>query len=605
MYEGLAAFDVLGSALASSNYVAGVNDRRALATASADLEQLYQGNQLPYVLAWIGAQCKDPDIKELYQKLATFHNIVRLITDRISTTGKVPIPVSWVDQDGVFNDEAARLWEEIQANWMGAATWDAFVPATSRRTDLLKTLVAVVEWDSEHDQIQLGSYGPHEIDVAYEEGNLNKLEPDKYYLVREAAEDLCDVWARDPKTGVISIHRSDRSSPALDPVHLQPIIDPRTRKPVMPFVSFRTVLQRDFFVWDGQLEMISQQEFVNRLYTRLSVLVEMGANKIPWIAGSGWVDVDGNIASIPIDISKVLKIPDDGMGDTGTGKRFGFEGPGVKDEIESVLKAAEVAIDSAASANRVNPSMIRAKNEAASGYSLQVEAAALRDRHSEMRTLVRPSLTRLAQLIRLYWDHFSPTKKRFPAGVRPVVTIPDYASGVTSRDEVTSDIELVQAKLKPSLPVILKHSPGISPSLAQEMADALVDALAAFPSGGVYKTPKAGAPAAGKGTPGAPGTAEAGLVGADVNVQATALNGAQVTALQAIVQSVADGQLPPASAVQMIANAFPAMGTAVAEAIVSPSINFKPTPPSKGADPSGGNPAAGGAGADPQGASGA
>jgi hypothetical protein len=66
-------------------------------------------------------------------------------------------------------------------------------------------------------------------------------------------------------------------------------------------------------------------------------------------------------------------------------------------------------------------------------------------------------------------------------------------------------------------------------------------------------------------------------VGSDV--QETALNGAQIAALQQIVQSVADGLLPADSAVAMIIVAFPSLDEAEAKKIVEPAAKFKPEKP--------------------------
>ena len=61
------------------------------------------------------------------------------------------------------------------------------------------------------------------------------------------------------------------------------------------------------------------------------------------------------------------------------------------------------------------------------------------------------------------------------------------------------------------------------------------------------------------------------------SVQETALNGAQIASMVQIVQSVADGMLPPESAIQMMMVAFPSMDEAEARAIISPAAAFEPT----------------------------
>lgn len=64
-------------------------------------------------------------------------------------------------------------------------------------------------------------------------------------------------------------------------------------------------------------------------------------------------------------------------------------------------------------------------------------------------------------------------------------------------------------------------------------------------------------------------------------VQDTALNGAQVTALQGIIQSVASGQLPALAAELMIIAAFPDMDEAEVKKMVASADKFTPETPAK------------------------
>lgn len=73
---------------------------------------------------------------------------------------------------------------------------------------------------------------------------------------------------------------------------------------------------------------------------------------------------------------------------------------------------------------------------------------------------------------------------------------------------------------------------------------------------------------------------------AGVDVQETALNGAQIQALQTIVQSVADGLLPPPSAIEIMLVSFPSLTKDDAEAIIGPASAFASERPAPGpADP--------------------
>jgi hypothetical protein len=60
------------------------------------------------------------------------------------------------------------------------------------------------------------------------------------------------------------------------------------------------------------------------------------------------------------------------------------------------------------------------------------------------------------------------------------------------------------------------------------------------------------------------------------SVQETALNGAQISSLVQIVQSVADGMLPAESAIQMMLIAFPGMTDSEARSIITPAASFEP-----------------------------
>ena len=69
-----------------------------------------------------------------------------------------------------------------------------------------------------------------------------------------------------------------------------------------------------------------------------------------------------------------------------------------------------------------------------------------------------------------------------------------------------------------------------------------------------------------------------GIVATDGNVQATALNGAQVTSLQGIAQAVADETLPYETALELVQIAFPTIDKATAERMLKPADTFTPKP---------------------------
>jgi HK97 family phage portal protein len=75
-----------------------------------------------------------------------------------------------------------------------------------------------------------------------------------------------------------------------------------------------------------------------------------------------------------------------------------------------------------------------------------------------------------------------------------------------------------------------------------------------------------------------PATGPGEVVSPTADVQDTALNGAQIVSLQAIVQSVADGTLPAEAAKGLLAAAFPAFTPEKIDAILAPLNGFSPTP---------------------------
>lgn len=75
----------------------------------------------------------------------------------------------------------------------------------------------------------------------------------------------------------------------------------------------------------------------------------------------------------------------------------------------------------------------------------------------------------------------------------------------------------------------------------------------------------------------------------DEPVANTALNGAQVTALQSVVQAVADGMLPADTAIQLILVSFPTIPESQARAIVNPLAGFEQTKPEPAPAPFGGD----------------
>lgn len=461
-----AIHDITRAAIQQSAYELALDDRSDLTRVSAELVRLYEGNQMSYVWAYLAKLIKNERIRRKYQELAVFHNILRLLVDRVSTLGQLPVGVYWKGQDGQWDDAGQELWDEIATERMGEKPWDALVPAIARRTELCKTAVAGVDWDGHNGEIDVRYWTPNNCDVGYAEGNERKTRPDRYYLLLEEATDWWQCWdfsdRRPGPSGVV--YNTDRGQERREK-DARPVLvlDPATGRSAVPFVTFRThVASNDFFIWDGQEELLRSQEFVNRLYTQLSVTIHFGALKVPILSGS-WRDEDGTDTKreITYDWTEALEEPADRLNPGNTGPKIRWDGPEVVGIIDGVIRAIHHEIATVAATFRISPKSVYSSNDPASGYSLQVENAALNGKHAATRTLARGRLKRLVELIRIVWDANNP-RRRFPTGSYPVISIPNYGSFVTTEEETRSDIEKLRAGLVSRRTLVIKHNPGIS-----------------------------------------------------------------------------------------------------------------------------------------------
>ena len=75
------------------------------------------------------------------------------------------------------------------------------------------------------------------------------------------------------------------------------------------------------------------------------------------------------------------------------------------------------------------------------------------------------------------------------------------------------------------------------------------------------------------------GAPPAALPAGEAPVANTAMNGAQVTGLQGIVQAVADGNMPAETAVRLIVAAFPTISEADARSMLAPLDGFEKSKP--------------------------
>lgn len=461
----ITSFNPFTAELEQSSYRLGQQDRAELSRATTELINCYAGNQLGYLFGYLAKHIKSRELRTRYQTLAIFHNITRLLVDRVSTLGEVPVRVLWRHKNGSPHGPAQRKWDEIATSKMGDVTWDAFIPSLARRRELTKTVVAAVEWDDKRKELLLCSYTPNVIDVGYEEGNYRKDRPDWYTLLRDESTSVYQKW--DFSGGAARVVDTDSNGTEDGAAETYPVVDPETDGPLVPFVAFRTdVPQDDFFVWDGQAELLAAQEFVNRCYTQLAIQLHYGVFKVPIVRGE-WIGKDGQPPAITLDPSEFIQEPYDPMSND-SGPKIRWDGPGAKEEIDSLLAVIGHWVEATAATFHLNPSAIRAKNEATSGYALQIESAALKVKHQMTRTLSLAPLRRLVHVMRTVWNYYNPGDK-IPEDAAFEVVIPDYGSAVTLREEVDADVLLLEKGIKTLEQLILKYNPGISNEKVEQM----------------------------------------------------------------------------------------------------------------------------------------
>lgn len=463
----ISAFDPFTSALEQSSYRLGQQDRAELSRATTELINCYAGNQLGYLWGYLAKHIKSRELRTRYQTLAVYHNITRLLVDRVATLGEVPVRVLWRHKNGSPHGPAQRKWDDIATTKMGDVTWDAFIPSLARRRELTKTVVAAVEWDEKRGELLLCSYTPNVLDVGYAEKNYRKDRPDWYTILRDEASSVYQKW--DFSGSAARVYDTDSKGNEEGDSKEYPISDPETGTALVPFVAFRTdVPQDDFFVWDGQAELLAAQEFVNRCYTQLAIQLHYGAFKVPIVRGE-WIGKDGQPPQITLDPSEFIQEPYDPMSND-SGPKIRWDGPGAKEEIDSLLAVIGHWVEATAATFHLNPSAIRAKNEATSGYALQIESAALKVKHQMTRTLSLAPLRRLVHVMRTVWNYYNPGDK-IPEDAAFEVVIPDYGSAVTLREEVDSDVLLMDKGIKTKEALILKYNPGISNEKVEKMLD--------------------------------------------------------------------------------------------------------------------------------------
>lgn len=463
---GLRAFDSFSEALGQSCYKSALADRASLARLSSDLSQLYQGNGKPYVRAYLADHIKDAVIRDVFLKLATTQNATALVVNQVATTGLVRI--AWVDREtGELDKRAQQNWERLLLDWM-SNDWDAFTQTVNRRAKLLRTAVATWAWDSRRRRMVLRSYGPHEMDVEYDAGNFDKLNPDRYVFLREEATSWEEVWEFGD---VASKYHNDSSGLVSEPDAF-PVKDPVREETVVPFVRFATGDSGEYWEWDGQADQIDAHQLVDVCWTTANVLREYGLVVVPLLIGDGWGDESGEIKPLIFDLLRPLRQPSSPFDKT-TAPALHFISPNVETLITSVLGIASAQIEMTSARYGVSARAVLSKGEAASGYALQIDGASQRRQHiADVARDARP-WARVADGLRWYWNYHMGDARGWaiPESVRPVAILPKSHAVTPTREGVDSSIALVNAGLLRPIGVIYDAEPGIEAATAFDMAE--------------------------------------------------------------------------------------------------------------------------------------
>jgi len=462
------SFDTFNEAIRASSYAEAKVDRAQLARASSDLVKLYEGNGKVYVERYIDAHFKDPVLKEAFHKLARCQNSTALVVNQVATTGLVRIV--WKNREtGGLDRRAQSNWDRLLNDWC-SNDWDAFTQTTNQRTKLLRAVVATWAWDTRRRRMVLRHYGPHEMDVEYEPGNFDKLNPDRYVFLREEATSWEEVWefsdaASKYKNGKDGIATEEAAFPVRDQVRDETVV---------PFVRFATVGSgADYWVWDGQGDQIDAHENVDICWTAANVLREYGLVVVPLLMGEGWEDEDGRIKPLIFDLLRPIKQPSQALGGDSGKPLLQFVTPDVGPLIDRCLGMASAQIEMTSARYGVSARAVLSKGEAASGYALQIDGASQRRQHlADVARDARP-WARVADGMRWYWNHHLGEEKNWdiPASVYPVAILPKSHAVVPTRESVDSQIAMVNAGLLQPLGVIYDAEPGIDAAKAFDMAE--------------------------------------------------------------------------------------------------------------------------------------
>jgi hypothetical protein len=472
---GLTAFDSARASMEQSSFRLGLQDRQTSVMQAAELVNFYEGNQRRYLEEHIDTIFKSQKLRERYKSLIFFANITSLIVDRVAIMGKRKAEIKFLKDDGTPNEADQKLWDRISKKELDHGGFDAFLGALGKYKELCKTVVAVPFWDSRANRLRLRFYTPNLMDVAWDVREGDPLAPQAYRILLNDQQSRWRVYDfTDPENGVT--YEAHGEGNVLEKIQtrdlktgqiVQDVIleakDPATGLTLVPFVPFRTrVPTTDYFVDDGQGQMVEGQRSVNRLWTGLMGLIHFGSFQVPILTGPGWTRQEGKKIELTYDPGEGIAVPSR-EGDTIESK-IHWAGPANEAFIEKILKTIGQVTETVVSTFHISPNEVVAKADAASGVSLFIGNSALKEKQEAATVLDEPSLEELVYKMAVVWNAHAPIAKgRFSLTGEISAKIPQQPMSLEPMDEVKRDALMVEESFVLHDDIIKKYNPGATP----------------------------------------------------------------------------------------------------------------------------------------------
>ncbi len=487
---GMTAFDSARASMEQSSYRLGLRDRQTSVMEAAELVSFYEGNQRRYLEQHIEGIFSDPHLQEIYKRLIFFANVTALIVDRVTILGKKSADIQFLQEDGTPNKADQKLWDHIADEELDYGGFDAFLGALGTYKELCKTAVAVPFWDPRPNKLRLRFYTPNVIDVAWDMRVGDPVAPTAYRILINDKQNRFRVFdfsgGEDPKTGVMlapfetgivyeavgqgndmqRLPTMDRDGMVIEDAVLA-ARDPKTGLCLDPFVAFRTrIPSYDYFVDDGQGQMVEGQRAINRLWTQLMGILHSGAFQVPILEGPAWGRQERSPIKLTMDPSQGIAVPSL-MGELEKSTiRWG--GPANEGYIKAHLDTISSVVETLVSTFHISPNDVVAKASPSSGVSLFVGAAALKEKQERSSTLDRPSLRELVYKTTIVWNTYAPAAKikergRFSLNSRILVKIPTMPLSLDPLDELKRDAILVEEGFMLRDDIVRKYNPDATP----------------------------------------------------------------------------------------------------------------------------------------------